>query len=197
MNTAFTPARLRAVLADLGRLLPAGEPAAAIVVVGGAALSLGGVVDRATVDVDVVAVGDGNTVRPPGQLVIPARLPEAIEAAAARLARDLGLPHGWLNTAVTMGGTLVLPAGFEARIQWESFGGLWVGLAGRADLIALKLHAAVDTDVRSRHYRDLLALAPTPDELAEAAVWVRGQDAGEGFATLVTEVIAHVRADLA
>lgn len=72
-----------------------------------------------------------------------------------------------------------------------------MGLAGRADLIALKLHAAVDTDVRSRHYRDLLALAPTPDELAEAAVWVRAQDAGEGFATLVTEVIAHVRANLA
>lgn len=121
-------------------------------------------------------------------------LPPEILAAAARLARDLGIPPDWINVVVAEGGRLTLPPGFAERVRWERLGGLWLGLAGRWDLIALKLHAAVDTDIRSRHFADLLALAPKAGELDSAAEWVRSRDAGPGFSELLDQVIQHVRA---
>jgi hypothetical protein len=52
----------------------------------------------------------------------------------------------------------------------------------------------IATGVRSRHTTDLLALHPTAGELEAAAEWVRRQDAGPEFPSLVAEVIAHVAA---
>jgi hypothetical protein len=124
---------------------------------------------------------------------VPESLPPEILEAAARLSRDLGIPADWINTVVTEGGKFTLPPGFAERVQWERLSGLWLGVAGRWDLIALKLHAAVDTDVRSRHFADLLALAPSTEELDTAAEWVRSQDAGPGFSALLDQVTQHVR----
>ena len=191
---SFDRAALERLFERLGLLLDAERREAAIVVVGGAALSLLGVVERRTVDIDVIATGRVAGGKPPRELIVPAVLPPEIAESVARLARDLGLPPGWMNATVTTGGTMALPSGFAERVIWRRYGGLWLGIAGRPDLIALKLHAAVDTDVRSRHFSDLLALRPTRGDLQTAGEWVRGQDAGPEFNRLVTEVIDHVLA---
>lgn len=43
------------------------------------------------------------------------------------------------------------------------------------------------------HVTDLLALHPTAEELAEAAAWIRTQDASVEFHAIVEKVIAYVR----
>jgi hypothetical protein len=86
-----------------------------------------------------------------------------------------------------------LPPGFARRVHWERYAGLWVGLADRLDLIYLKLFAAAD-DVgpQSRHFQDLLALAPNAGELSQAREWIKTQDIAPEFTRIVDEVIAHV-----
>lgn len=180
------------MLRQLGELLEARHTPSAIVIVGGAALSLLGVVDRPTVDIDVVATGIPEGSGPPEKLVIPSSLPEEIQGEAARLSRDMALPDGWINVTVTSGGRLELPVGFAGRVQWERLGALWLGLTGRTDLIALKLHASADQDPRSRHVLDLVALHPTRTELLEARAWVAQQDDGLAATGILDRVISHV-----
>ena len=70
-----------------------------------------------------------------------------------------------------------------------------MGVAGRLDLIFLKLYAAAD-DIgpASRHFTDLLALGPTPDELAAARTWITDtQDPSLAMAQALEAVTAHVR----
>jgi hypothetical protein len=86
-----------------------------------------------------------------------------------------------------------LPPWLPDDIAWRRYGGLRVGLVGRRTLIALKLFAAVDQSPRSVHAQDLIALAPSDDELREAAEWVETQDASEHFPALVAEMVEHVR----
>jgi hypothetical protein len=195
MDGPFSRDELRHLLTRLGELLAADGESVAIVIVGGAALNLRGVVSRRTADVDVIAVGRGTGGRAPEAVEVPTDLPHDLAVAAARLARDLGLPPDWINATVGDHGRLVLPPGFLERVEWQRLGGLWLGLAGRWDLVALKLHAAVDTDIRSRHFADLVSLAPTRAELERAAAWVRTRDAGEGFSAMLDQVIRHVLAD--
>lgn len=87
-----------------------------------------------------------------------------------------------------------LPSGFASRVTWRQHGGRWLGLAGRRDLVFLKLYAAAD-DVgpASRHFKDLLALAPTAADLEAARRWIATQDASQVMANAVDQVIAHVR----
>jgi len=195
MKDSFDRDHLLALIRQLGELLQARGETAAIVVVGGAALSLKGLVSRATVDIDVIAIGGGSSKAPPSVLIVPMDLPANLRSAVDRLTRDLGLPPSWMNTFVTCGGTQRLPPGFADRVEWQEHQGLWLGIAGRYDLIALKLHAAIDTDIRSRHTSDLLALRPTTEELESAGAWVRSQDAGPDFQGLVSQVISHVTAN--
>ena len=100
-----------------------------------------------------------------------------------------------MNSRVAGQWTIGVPAGFEERIGWKTFGGLDVGVSGRTDLIHLKLYAACDaTGPHSRHFADLIALLPTPGELTNAAGWIVDQDAG--LKSIVEEVINHVRSRL-
>ncbi len=74
-------------------------------------------------------------------------------------------------------------------------GDLWVGVAGRLDLIHFKLYAAAD-DIgpASRHSSDLLALRPTPDELAAARTWITDtQDSSPALVQPLDAVTARVR----
>jgi hypothetical protein len=194
MEASFERNQLESLLQRLGEVLEAGGTSASIVIVGGAALNLLGVISRATVDIDVIATGEVAGALPPTVLAVPSELPANLKLAVERLTRDLALPAGWINTTVTSHGRQELPPGFVERVAWKQYRRLWVGIAGRQDLIALKLHAAADTDVRSRHTTDLLALHPTVEELEAAAEWVRRQDAGAEFPSLVAKVIAHVAA---
>jgi hypothetical protein len=158
------------------------------VVLGGAALNLHGVVDRPTIDVDVLARGEGARIVPPDPL--PPSLVEAIALVAA----DRGLTSGWMNTAVAGQWRLGLPPMLEDRVEWRQYGALRVGLVHRKDLIYFKLYASADqTGPDNAHTRDLLALRPSDEELDAAAAWVRTQDPGPDFHAVVAKVVAHVR----
>ncbi len=191
MDTHFS---LDAALRATGELLARRGASAAIVVVGGTALNLLGVIARATRDVDVIATATPRLKGPPTGIHAPGPLPEALVEVVALVARDLGLPTDWLNTSVAGQWQTGLPRGFEARITWQRHGGLWLGLPGRFDLIHLKLYAAAD-DVgpTSRHFKDLLALRPAPAELEAAREWIGTQDQSPPMVQAVAQVIALVR----
>lgn len=123
-------------------------------------------------------------------------LPAGLLRAVARVAKDYGLPEDWLNTAIGAQWDRGLPPGFAEELEWRDYGALEVGFAGRSSLIALKLFAVVDTSATSVHFQDLVTLAPTDNELEEAARWVEGQDEGEHFPRILAEALDHVRRSL-
>jgi len=179
-----------------GELLDRRGQRAAIVVVGGTALNLLRVVERATRDVDVIATGTLQPNGPPTDIQPPAPLPKALTDAIATVARDLGLPSDWLNTTAAGQWQTGLPPGFASRVTWNRHGGLWLGVAGRLDLIYLKLYAAADdTGPGSRHVADLVALRPTAEELAGARAWIsQTQDPSPTMAATLEKVSAYVLA---
>ena len=189
-----TPSDIEQALQRVGELLAAAGEPHAVVIVGGAALSLLGVVKRATRDVDILAFarrtrGGAWELEPP-----PEPLPQALATAARTVARDLGLAEDWLNAGPALQWRQGLPPGLAHRIRWRQYEALRVGVVGREDLIRLKLYAAADGAPAGPHARDLAALAPTDAELEEAAAWVKTQDAAAAFPAIVKEVVAYVRA---
>ena len=177
-------------LRRLGRILEGRGLTFRLIIVGGAALNLRGIVHRSTEDVDVIARIEG-----PDSVVLvdPNPLPAELLDAAHQVAADLELAPSWLNAAVaTQGPMAMLPAGMLSRVEWRTYGSLHVGVAGRADLIALKLHAAVDRFPERKHFDDLLALQPSAAELEVAAVWVRAQDGGADFPRAVQRMVDRV-----
>ncbi len=184
----------------VGELLAADGHEYAITILGGAALSLLGIIERATDDVDILAFATPRANAAPDQGTLrepPEPIPEPLGRAAATVARDLGLDPHWLNTGPALQWRAGLPPGLEQRIEWRHYGALWVGIVARYDLIFFKLFAAADSiGPKSVHYQDLLALQPSAAELEEAAVWVRSQDASPAFAEVLNRVISHVRTDV-
>jgi hypothetical protein len=179
-------------LQAVGDLLAADGHRLGIVVIGGAALSLLGVVDRATRDVDIVAFANNH--EHPENLERPPRpLPAELASAIAQVARDFGLPENWMNRGPAGQWDVGLPPGFAERVAWRTYGGLDVGLADRLDLICFKLEAAADQPTsNSRHFRDLVALNPSDDELAIAHQWAREKNAGVEYQTILDRVVEHV-----
>jgi len=170
----------------LGVLLSDRGRAFEIVAVGGGGLLLLGVIRRPTKDLDALALvvaGEYRLARP---------LPEDLREAVEDTARVLNLANDWLNPGPTDQLKQGLPAGFRERTTRHEFGGITVHLAGRFDQVCFKLYAAADADPRSKHVNDLLDLAPSPDELRDAAAWVKQQDAGAELASFVDSVVAHV-----
>jgi hypothetical protein len=175
-----------ALLSALGEQLQALGGRADVVVIGGAALQVLGYVERPTRDVDVVALLDGAHVRPAEPL------PQVLREAAARVARDFGLPADWLNAGPADLVRLGLPDGFLSRVHTYAYGpGLTVHFADRFDLIHFKLYAMVDQG-GGRHEGDLRALRPTPEELVAAARWARTHDPSEGFREQLEAALAHL-----
>ncbi len=182
-------ALLRQHLGAVGAHLQAAGETASVVVVGGAALCLRGLIRRTTHDVDVIAV-----VAEDGQWAAPV-ISKSLATATKRVARDFNLDDEWFNTVIGAQWRTGLPDGIEDDVQWLSFRGLRVGLVGRRTLIALKLIAAVDQWPRSVHLQDLLALKPDDEELERARAWVESQDINPQCADWVKEVIRRVRDD--
>lgn len=146
-----------------------------LVVIGGAGLTILGLVERPTRDVDVVALLDG------GELRSAKPLPAALVAARDAVAADFGVSDGWLNAGP---GDLLrwgLPQGFVERLTRREVGSaLVLQLASRLDQIHFKLYAFVDQGL-GRHEEDLRALEPTAAELEAAARWTVTQDPSEGY----------------
>jgi len=153
-------------------------------------------VERYTRDVDVLALATPRPRAEPNDVRPPDPLPSALRDAAATVARDLRLPPDWMNTDVGAQWKTGLPPGLVDRIQWQRFGGLWVGLPHRLDMIHFKLYAAADDiGTRSRHYQDLVALAPTAAELERARMWVEDQDPSPEIAHTLQRIIALVQTE--
>jgi hypothetical protein len=179
----FVPTTLRRALQELGSLLAFRKQSYTLAIVGGGGLQLLGLIARPTRDLDVIAVivdGKYQTAEP---------LPVPLRDAVVDVAHALGLAEEWLNSGPTQQLRFGLPAGFGERVVSERFGALTVHLASRYDQICLKLHAAVDDGPSGKHAADLRILAPTRDELAQAAVWVKGQDSSDDFVRFVDQVI--------
>jgi hypothetical protein len=81
-----------------GRLGLAQSEPVRLVVCGGSALIAMGLRQRTTRDVDVVAL-----LSTAHELVNPDPLPDFLLTAAEQVARDLGLPAGWLNNGPSRG----------------------------------------------------------------------------------------------
>jgi hypothetical protein len=127
-------------LQAVGELLADDDERFSIVVIGGAALQLLGIVNRTTHDVDVVAFAEP-TIRSVPLIRPPHPLPAPLVRAIRAVARDRGLGENWLNgdPGGQWDNPSPLPPGFESRIRWQSFGGLEVGIADRFDLVHFKL----------------------------------------------------------
>lgn len=133
------PGRLDEALHALEEQLGSGGSSFDLVVIGGSALLALGLIERATRDVDVVALGDTD------ELSSADPLPEALVGAAARVARDFGLPAGWLNSGPADLLRLGLPTGFDERRVTRVIGpSLTIHFASRYDQIHFKLFAMVD-----------------------------------------------------
>ena len=153
-----------------------------IVVCGGAALILTGMVPRTTSDVDIVALMRAGT------LLSPDPLPTSLEIAAKEVADLTGMDPAWLNNLPGRGeGGLYqmgLPEGFVDRLQRKDYGThLTVWVISRLDQIHFKLYAAIDRG--GYHVEDLRALAPTTDELLAAARWCVTHDVSPEFRELL------------
>lgn len=169
------PDRILELLSALGERLALTRTSIELVVIGGSALTILGLIERPTRDVDVVALLDG------GELRSARPLPDSVVEARNAVAADFGVSEGWLNSGP---GDLLqwgLPDGFVERLTRREFGStLTVHLASRLDQIHFKLYALADQGL-GRHEEDLRALSPTPDELRAAARWTITQDPSEGF----------------
>lgn len=194
MSALSNSREIEQALRLVGELLEAGGLRFHVAVIGGSAVNLLGLVSRATTDVDILAFADVDAqgalhLRPPDE-----PLPPPLAHAARTVATDLGLDPNWLNTGPASQWRTGLPPGLSERLDWRTYGGLVVGVAARYDLIFFKLYAAAD-DIgpSSVHFQDLVALAPTSDELEAAGHWVRDQDPSPDFAHVVSQVIKHAR----
>jgi hypothetical protein len=173
------------LLRALGEQLAAQREHFTIAVVGGSALLALELVSRATRDVDVLAIVDGE------ELMSAQPLPAALAGAAHTVARDFGLSEDWLNPGPTSLLDLGLPEGFFERAQHRRYGrGLAVLFASRLDQIHLKLYATVDQGT-GKHLNDLQTLAPTEQELLDAAHWSRTHDPSDGYRRVLASVLAH------
>lgn len=178
---------LREALIALGELLRHRKQEADLVIIGGGALLLDGVISRPTKDLDVVAQVQS------GALTSSEPLPEFLEEAVADVGRAYNLDSKWLNCGPASLLELGLPEGLLERTRTLPFDSLTLRTVHRVDQIHFKLYAAIDSGgPDSKHFQDLLALKPTQEELRAAFVWCRTHDVSEPFATIGEQAIAAV-----
>ncbi|MCF6192217.1 MAG: hypothetical protein L3J76_03645 [Candidatus Hydrothermae bacterium] len=181
------PDRVDRVLRALDRELALqGSPPVSLVVIGGAALNVLGLVERTTRDVDVLCgiESSGDNIR----LVRLREFPPTLQTAAQRVQEAFQLSANWLNLGPASQFDLGLPEGFEHRLIRKTYGNhLTVYLASRLDQIHFKLFASVDRG--GYHVADLQALHPSPDELEQAARWVLQLDVSEVFRIILFDFL--------
>jgi hypothetical protein len=189
MTVVTDSARADELLNALGEQLEQEGASIDLVVVGGSALLALGLVQRATRDVDVVALlSDGDLMR-------PEPLPDPLIRARDRVTRDFGLPDDWLNAAPRSLLDLGMPAGFVDRLETRPYGDfLTVHYASRLDQIHFKLFALVDQGP-GKHEADLRQLRPTSEELVQAARWTRTHDPSDAFRGELEAALVYLGVD--
>jgi hypothetical protein len=148
------------------------------VVIGGAALSLLGVVSRPTKDIDILVP------EIPQEIHIAARAFAVEIRAAGEILQDDWLNNGPASLADH------LSTGWQERLQ-DVFDGsaLHFRCLGRHDLLCAKLFALCD---RGIDLDDCIALAPTLAELENVLTWLQLQDANPDWPEHVRNTIADV-----
>jgi hypothetical protein len=183
--------RLDEALTVLGALLAERGQRIGVLVIGGSSLLLLGVVERPTADVDIVgfhaAVG----------YIAADGLPEFLRTAVQEVGDALGLAPTWFNAGPAGLVEFGLPPGLASRVSVRSYGGLEVHLPAIEDLVCFKLYAAVDQGERSKHFADLRALSPTPDQLHNAARWSRTHDPSPGFLAELHRILGALGLEVA
>lgn len=180
------------ILSALGEQLEAANATVPeLVVCGGSALNVLGLVSRTTKDVDVVAFARKNA---KGNIHLERAepFPDELIRACQKIARDFNLPEKWLNAGPTSALDFGLPEGLMERVETRRFGkGLIVHFLNRYDQICFKLYAAVDQGM-GKHYNDLLALGPNAKELEEAARWSMTHDVSEPYRKIIRDLLRHM-----
>jgi hypothetical protein len=166
---------LEQALAGLGALLASRGQRFELVAVGGSSLMLLGLLRRPTRDLDIVALVES------GHYVKATALPEELKEAVQDIGEALGIGPTWLNEGPASLLDFGLPENFAKRVETRRYGSLTLHIAGRQDQVYFKLYAAVDHGPTSKHFQDLLGLAPTRQELISAARWTLTHDPSEGF----------------
>ena len=104
---------LEKILQATGELVEAEGIEVGLVVVGGASLNLLGFVVRTTDDVDIIAQVELTSIEEAIVLVPPDPLPEALQRAITRVARDFGLAPDWMNTEISAQWTRAFRRGYQ------------------------------------------------------------------------------------
>jgi hypothetical protein len=162
-----------------------------ILVCGGSALNVLGLIQRTTEDVDVLAYVRRNE---EGKVSIIRADPLTLELneAGKKVARDFNLPEKWLNPGPASTVDFGLPEGLMERVITREYGSkLVVHYLGRYDQIHFKVYAAVDQGA-GKHLDDLLALKPTSEEIENAARWSMTHDVSDGYRQNLKVMLIHL-----
>ena len=180
------------VLSALGEQLESlSDKPVELLVCGGSALNVLGLVRRATKDVDILAYIERSEKGETFLIKADSLSPELV-LAAKKVARDFNLPDDWLNTGPASTVDLGLPNGFMERATARVFGNkLAIHFLGHYDQIHFKLYAAVDQGA-GKHLDDLLALKPTAEEIEYAARWSMTHDVSEGYRQNLKSLLDHL-----
>ncbi len=170
-------------LEDLAQALELEEsPPVDLLVCGGAALAVLGLISRATEDIDILAIVVDETD------VAAKPLSASLRAAITRVARLRGISEDWINPGPSDMQSFGLPVGIIGRAHRRDYGPLLVvRFLDRYDQIHLKLYATVDS--AGKHLRDLRLLGPTQKELSAAAAWCITQDPSKGFRMMLVQFL--------
>jgi hypothetical protein len=162
-----------------------------LLICGGSALNILGLVRRATKDIDILAYIERSEKGETFLIKADSLTPELV-MAAKKVARDFNLPDDWLNTGPASAVDLGLPNSFMDRVTTRVFGNkLAVHFLGHYDQIHFKLYASVDQGA-GKHFDDLLALKPTSEEIEQAARWSVTHDVSEGFKGSLKILLSHM-----
>jgi len=183
---------IMAILSALGEQLESvAKKSHELLVCGGSALNVLGLVQRATKDVDILAYVKLSK-DDEASFIRADPLSDEFITASKKVARDFNLPEDWINTGPTSAVDLGLPNGIMGRVITREFGRkLTIHFMGRYDQIHFKLYAAVDQGA-GKHFNDLLALNPTADELEDAARWSMAHDVSEGYRQALKGLLNHM-----
>lgn len=145
-----------------------------LVICGGAALIVSGVIERQTRDIDVLTP----------------EIDRVLEEIAEALAHEFGLAPNWLNNGPA---SLAkdLSEGWKNRTTKLFVGkNLEIEVLGRLDLLATKLYAFCD---REDDLDDVLRLKPTNEELVKILPWVLERDGSDLWPKRVATCFQRVR----
>ena len=167
---------------DLAKIEPIG-----IFICGGSAMIIENYIDRATKDVDVLAIETNSEKKKSIKSAEP--LPQDFLKMAKETANDLGLLETWINSGPASLKPKDFPDGCVNRVHKHILSKtLTVYFLDRIDLIYLKVYAAADTGP-GKHTNDLLSLKPTNKEIEKAAKWTLKQDVSEHFKFVLKDML--------